>query len=172
MTLSSDAIVHMTCVQLLSRPYLARVEGVIVRPLAKKRKKQKAIERELFILRDLGPLLYQQFKEPEFERLTALTIRMFAVMKTNVFIDNSVDFFDRLPDVDRLKQLLLYELDEKGEVPIMYTYLYVLIKQTLLLRKKLLYDQDPEFLHLFPATNHRLMHVPDVMKRMGPLREY
>ncbi|SGY12316.1 BQ5605_C011g06464 [Microbotryum silenes-dioicae] len=157
MTLSSDAIVRMTRAQLLSRPYLTRVE---------------AMEREFFILRDLGPLSYQQFKEPEFERLTALTIGMFAAMKTDVFIDDSVDFFDRLPDVDRLEQLLLYELDEKGEVPITYTYLYVLIEQTLLLREKLLYDRDPEFLHLFPTTNHRLMHVPDVMKRMGPLREY
>ncbi|SGY95937.1 BQ5605_C036g11529 [Microbotryum silenes-dioicae] len=172
MTLSSDAIARMTRAQLLSRPYLARVEGVIVRPLIEKRKKWKAIERELFILRDLGPLSYQQFKEPEFERLTALTIRMFAAMKNDFFIDDSVDFFDRLPDVDRLEQLRLYELNEKGEVPITYTYLYVLIEQTLLLREKLLYDQDPEFLHLFPATNHRLMHVPDVMKRIGPLREY
>ncbi|SGY32025.1 BQ5605_C002g01306 [Microbotryum silenes-dioicae] len=172
MTLSSDAIARMTRAQLLSRPYLARVEGVIVRPLAEKRKKWKAIERDLFILRDLGPLSYQQFKEPEFERLTALTIRMFAAMKTDFFINDSVDFFDRLPDVDRLEQLLLYELDEKGEVPITYTYLYVLIEQTLLLREKLLYDRDPEFLHLFSATNHRLMHVPEVMKRIGPLREY
>ncbi|KDE02534.1 hypothetical protein MVLG_06916 [Microbotryum lychnidis-dioicae p1A1 Lamole] len=97
---------------------------------------------------------------------------MFAAMKNDFFIDDSVDFFDRLPDVDRLEQLRLYELDEKGEVPITYTYLYVLIEQTLLLREKLLYDRDPEFLHLFPATNHRLMHVPDVMKSIGPLREY
>ncbi|SCZ89876.1 BZ3500_MvSof-1268-A1-R1_Chr1-3g01632 [Microbotryum saponariae] len=125
----------MTRAQLLSRPYLARVEGVIVRPLAEKRKKWKAIERELFILRDLGPLSYQQFKEPEFERLTAPP-------------------------------------SEWGKVSITYTYLYVLIEQMLLLREKLLYDRDPEFLHLFPATIHRLMHGPDVMKRMGPLREY
>ncbi|SCZ94269.1 BZ3500_MvSof-1268-A1-R1_Chr12-2g03791 [Microbotryum saponariae] len=34
MTLTSDAIARMTRAQLLSRPYLARVEGVIVRPLA------------------------------------------------------------------------------------------------------------------------------------------
>ncbi|SCZ94230.1 BZ3500_MvSof-1268-A1-R1_Chr12-2g03769 [Microbotryum saponariae] len=95
---------------------------------------------------------------------------MFAAMKTDVFIDDSVDFFDRLPDVDRLEKLRLYELDEKGEVPITYTYLYVLIEQTLLLREKLLYDRDPEFLHLFPR--HDLVHVPDVMKRMGPPREY
>ncbi|SCZ95319.1 BZ3500_MvSof-1268-A1-R1_Chr11-2g03430 [Microbotryum saponariae] len=38
MTLTSDAIARMTRAQLLSRPYLARVEGVIVRPLAEKRK--------------------------------------------------------------------------------------------------------------------------------------
>ncbi|SCZ95320.1 BZ3500_MvSof-1268-A1-R1_Chr11-2g03431 [Microbotryum saponariae] len=97
---------------------------------------------------------------------------MFAAMKTDVFIDDSVDFVDRLPDVDRLEQLRLYELDEGGEISITYTYLYVLIEQMLLLREKLLYDRDPEFLHLFPATVHRLMHGPDVMKRMGPLREY
>ncbi|SCZ99298.1 BZ3500_MvSof-1268-A1-R1_Chr3-1g05932 [Microbotryum saponariae] len=119
MTLTSDAIARMT-----------------------------PIERELFILRDLGPLSCQQFNEPEFERLTALTIRMFAAMKTDVFIDDSVDFFDRLPDVDRLEQRRLYELDEKGEVPI------------------------TSRVSSFPATNHRLMHGPDFMKRMGPLREY
>ncbi|SGY96114.1 BQ5605_C036g11543 [Microbotryum silenes-dioicae] len=133
MMLYSNAIARMTRAQLLSRPYLARVEGVIVRPLIEKRKKWKAIERELFILRDLGPLLYKQFKEPEFEQLT---------------------------------------LNEKDVVPITYTYLYVLIKQTLLLPKKFLYDRDPKFLHLFPAMNHRLMHVPNVMKRMGLLCEY
>ncbi|SGY77338.1 BQ5605_C005g03609 [Microbotryum silenes-dioicae] len=74
MTLSSDAIVRMTRAQLLSRPYLARVEGVVVRPLAEKRKKWKAIERELFILRDLGPRCLHRRKHSDGERRQSLEL--------------------------------------------------------------------------------------------------
>ncbi|SGY75270.1 BQ5605_C005g03412 [Microbotryum silenes-dioicae] len=147
MTLSSDAIVRMTRAQLLSRPYLARVEGVIVRPLAEKRKKWKAIERELFILRDLGPLSYQQFKEPEFERLTALTIRMFAAMKTSM---------------------------SSSTTPLTFSIAYRTStgSNNFFCTSSMKRARSPSLPSSVPPTNHRLMHFPDVMKRTEPLREY